>query len=176
MWPWSTTPIPIAHASLTGQDPRVISECYAARVLWALGYPDAALERLECALSLAQEFPPGESLLIATHYAAQLHLLRGEPSDAQELAETVIAIAEEYGLPLWHAFGHMNHGSARIAQGDIEPGIEELRRGLAMYERTEATVWRPHYVGVLAQALAGRSDRGSTGEDRGRAGHGRGDW
>ena len=165
------------HESLTGQSPRVVAECIAARALWALGFPDAALQRVERALSLAREFSRGESLLIASHYAAHLHLLREEPSDARELAETVIGIAEEYGLPLWHAFGHMTHGAACVAQGAIQPGVDELRRGLAMYERTEATVWQPSCVGVLAQALAraGR-DRGSPGEHHGRAGHGRGDW
>ncbi|MET1081792.1 MAG: AAA family ATPase [Burkholderiales bacterium] len=142
------------HESLTGQSPRVVAECIAARALWALGFPDAALQRVERALSLAREFSRGESLLIAGHYAAHLHLLREEPSHARELAETVIGIAEEYSLPLWHAFGHMTHGAACVAQGAIQPGVDELRRGLAMYERTEATVWRPYYVGVLAQALA----------------------
>ena len=142
------------HESLTGQSPRVVADCIAARALWALGFPDAALQRVERALSLAREFSRGESLLIASHYAAHLHLLREEPSDARELAETVIGIAEEYGLPLWHAFGHMTHGAACVAQGAIQPGVDELRRGLAMYERTEAAVWRPYYVGVLAQALA----------------------
>jgi hypothetical protein len=67
-------------------------------------------------------------------------------------------MAEEYGLPLWHAYGRMIRGWARVA-GAIEPGIDELRRGLDD-EQTEATVWRPYYVGLLAQALAtiGRID------------------
>jgi predicted ATPase len=145
---------------MTGQSPRVVAECVAARALWALGFPNAALQRIERALSLAREFSRGESLLIASHYAAHLHLLREEPSEARELAETVIGIAEEYGLPLWHAFGHMTRGAACVALGAIQPGVDELRRGLAMYERTEAAVWRPYYAGVLAQALAktGRID------------------
>ena len=73
----------------------------------------------------------------------------------QERAETVISLAEEYGLPLWLAFGHMNRGWARIAQDDPDGGIEEMRRGLSMYDASGARLWRPHYLGLLARALAG---------------------
>ena len=142
------------HESMTGQSPRVVAECVCARALWALGFPDAARRRVEGAVSLAEEFSRAESLVIASHFAAHLYQLRDEPAAAQERAETVIGIAEEYGLPLWHAFGRTNRGWARMAQGEIEEGIDELRRGLAMSEATGATLWRPYYLGLLAQGLA----------------------
>ena len=141
--------------SLSGQTPQVVNACYAARATWALGYPDTALDRAERALSAAQDVRHPERLLIATHFAAQLNQLRGEHAATQERAETVISLAEEYGLPLWLAFGHMNRGWARIAQSDVDGGIEELRRGLSMYDASGARLWRPHYLGLLAQALAG---------------------
>ena len=142
------------HESMTGQSPRVVAECVCARALWALGFPDAARQRVEGAVSLAEEFSRAESLVIASYFAAHLYQLRDEPAAARERAETVIGIAEEYGLPLWHAFGRMNRGWARMAQGEIAEGIDELRRGLAMSEATGATLWRPYYLGLLAQGLA----------------------
>jgi predicted ATPase len=45
-------------------------------------------------------------------------------------------------------------GWARIAQGEVDEGVEELRRGLAMYDTSGAKLWRPHYVGLLGHALA----------------------
>ena len=130
------------------QTPLVVNACYAARATWALGYPDTALDRAQRALSAAQDVRHPERLLIATHFAAQLNQLRGEHAATQERAETVISLAEEYGLRLWLAFGHMNRGWARIAQDDPDGGIEEMRRGLSMYKRERsqtlaATLPRP---------------------------------
>ena len=158
--------------SLSGQTPQVVNACYAARATWALGYPDTALDRAERALSAAQDVRHPERLLIATHFAAQLNQLRGEHAATQERAETVISLAEEYGLPLWLAFGHMNRGWARIAQGDLDSGIEELRRGLSMYDASGARLWRPHYLGLLAQASRQcRTHRRRTQGSVGRARH-----
>jgi predicted ATPase len=147
-----------SQISFAGQDPKVVAECFAARALWTLGYPSQALARLELGLLLGHQLSHVESLVVATHCAAHLHQLRGEPALAQERAETVIGLAEEYGLAVWIAFGHMNRGWARIAQGDLENGLEELERGLTEYDDSGARLWRPHYVGLLAQGLA-RADR-----------------
>ena len=130
------------------------AECYAARALWALGHPDQALARVEHAVSLAHALSHGETLVIATHFAAHLHQLRGEASSTQERAETVIALADEYGLELWSAFGHIYRGWAVAEQGQVGDGLDELQRGLAAYDATGARLWRGHSLGLLAQALA----------------------
>jgi len=142
-----------AHASFAGQDPKVVSECFAARAHWALGNPDRAMERLSRGVSLAHSLSHPESQVVATHFAAHLHQLRGEPSETQERAETVIALADEYGLELWVAFGHIHRGWALAEQGQVDEGIQELRRGLADYEATGARLWRAHFLGLLAQAF-----------------------
>jgi len=104
-------------------------------------------------VSLAHSLSHAESQVVATHFAAHLHQLRGEPSETQERAETVIALADEYGLELWVAFGHIHRGWALAEQGQVDEGIQELRRGLADYEATGARLWRAHFLGLLAQAL-----------------------
>ena len=68
-----------AQESLSGQTPQVVSAHYAARAMWALGYPDTALVRAERALAAAQDVRHPERLLTATDFAAQLSQLRGEP-------------------------------------------------------------------------------------------------
>jgi hypothetical protein len=40
----------------------------------------------------------------SSHFNAHLHQLRGEPAATQERIETVIALADEYGLPVWMGF------------------------------------------------------------------------
>ncbi len=146
------------HGSFPGQDPEVTSDCYAARALWTLGYPDQALARAERALSVARELSHTESLIVATYFAAHLHQLRGEASAAQERAEIVLALGEEYGLAVWIGLGQMNRGWALVEQASVTDGLQELRRGLAAYEATGARLWRAYFLGLLAQALA-KADR-----------------
>jgi DNA-binding winged helix-turn-helix (wHTH) protein/tetratricopeptide (TPR) repeat protein len=149
-----------AYAVFIGHDCKVVSGCFAARALWALGYPDRALQRVQEALALARELSHPQTLVVATHFAAQLHQLRGEPLRARERAREVVAWADEYGLELWLAFGNIDLGWSEAELGESARGIERMRRGLAAYEATGACLWRPHFLGLLARALgkAGRVD------------------
>jgi DNA-binding winged helix-turn-helix (wHTH) protein/predicted ATPase len=148
--------------AFAGQDPAVTSECYAARALWALGYPDRALVRIGRARELIDSCSPAETRVVAIYFAAHLHQLRGEPGAAQEQAESAIALADDYGLSLWVALAHIIRGWARLEQGSVDDGTNELRRGLAAYDATGARIWRAQSLGYLAQALAksGRFDEG----------------
>ena len=147
------------QGSFAGQDPKVVSDCFAARALWALGDTEGAATRVMRALGLARELRHNETLVIAHHFAAHLHQLRGEATIARQHAETVIDLAEESGLVLWTAFGHMNRGWARVEHDEVEGGIQELERGLAAYQATGARLWRAHFQGLLARAFvkAGRA-------------------
>jgi DNA-binding winged helix-turn-helix (wHTH) protein/predicted ATPase len=140
--------------AFAGQDPAVTSECYAARALWALGYPDRAMVRIGRARTLAHPLSPTETQVIAGYFTAHLHQLRGETSSAQEHAESAIALADDYGLSVWVALARIIRGWARVEQGAFEEGTEELRRGLAAYDATGARLWRARSLGFLARALA----------------------
>jgi predicted ATPase len=169
--------------AFAGQDPAVTGECYAARALWALGYPDRAMVRIDRARALARPVSPAETRVIATYFAALLHQLRGEARDAHDQAASAIALADDYGLSVWVALSRIILGWARVEQRAFEDGIGELRRGIAAYEATGARLWRAHSLGLLAQALtaSGHHDRAleavvealdlvrETGEDGGAA-------
>jgi DNA-binding winged helix-turn-helix (wHTH) protein/predicted ATPase len=146
--------------AFAGQDPGVTSDCYAARALWSLGYADRAMVRIGRARELAHALAPTETQVIATYFTAHLHQLRGEARSAQEHAESVIGIADEYGLSVWLALARIIRGWARVEQGACDEGIDEIRRGLSTYEATGARLWRAQSLGLLAQALAtaGRHD------------------
>ena len=143
-----------SRPTFSGQDPKVVCDCFAARALWCLGFPDRALDRIAAALSLARELSHAESLVIANHFAAHLHQLRGDVARVQEHAAAVIALAGDHGLELWVAFGYMHRGWAAVQSGRVDEGIAALRRGLATYEATGATLWRAYFLGLMAQALA----------------------
>ena len=143
-----------SYVLFTGHDPKVVSECARARALWALGYPDRALEGVTSALALAQQLSHVQSVVSAAYYAAHLHLLRGEPALSQQHAQTAVELAEEHGLELWAAVARIHQAWAAVAQGNAEEGTIRLRRELAVYESTGARVWRPLFLGLFADALA----------------------
>jgi hypothetical protein len=63
-----------------GLDCKVISDCFAARALWALGHPNEASERMRTGLGLARELAHPQTLVAAEHLAARLDQLEGEAS------------------------------------------------------------------------------------------------
>jgi DNA-binding winged helix-turn-helix (wHTH) protein/predicted ATPase len=143
-----------SYVLFTGHDPKVVSECARARALWALGYPDQALEGVTSALAVAQQLSHVQSIVSAAYYAAHLHLLRGEPALSQQQAQTAVELADEHGLELWAAVARIHQAWAAVALGNAEAGTVRLRRELAVYESTGARVWRPLFLGLFAEALA----------------------
>lgn len=150
------------YSVFIGRDCKVICECFAAKALWALGDPDAAAERMTGALALARELGHPQTLVVAGHFAAQLHQLRGEVSLVYERAKEAKELADEYGLELWWAYGEMELGWAEAELGNAQQGIEQMQRGLAAYETTGAKLWSPYFLGLLADqvAKAGRVEEG----------------
>ena len=150
------------HTLFIGHDSKVVSECFAARALWALGYPDRATVHMNDALTLARELAHPQTLVVASHFSAQLHQLRGELLAAHERATEVVALAGEYGLDLWRGIGSIDSGWAEFELGNRERGIEQMRQGLAACEATGARLWRPSFLALLASGLsrAGQKQEG----------------
>jgi tetratricopeptide (TPR) repeat protein len=136
-----------------GHDCKVLSECFAARALWTLGFPDVALRRVQGALAFAKELSHPQSSVGAAHFACELHELRGEPLLAQAQAREVLKLAEEYGLEYWVALGKIDLGCADAELGNAKQGIEYLQQGVAGYEATGGKLWIPRFLGLLAVAL-----------------------
>ena len=74
---------------------------HMARVLWALGYPDQALETSDEALSLSHELQHPFTLAFALWGVIQLNKYRREVQATFERAEATIALSEEKGFSLW---------------------------------------------------------------------------
>jgi len=149
---------PHPQTLISGRDCKVLSECSAGKALWVIGFPDAALQRMQVGLEFAREIAHPQSLAYAAHFASQLHQLRGEPLLAQQRAKEAIHVAEEYCLELWVVFGRIDLGWADAELGDIQRGIERLRQGLAAYQATGTKVMYPVFLGLLADQL-NKADR-----------------
>ncbi len=143
-------------------DCKVVSECFAARALWALGDSDGALKRMQGASAFATELSHPASRLFVAHFAVQLHQLRGELDLAQERAKEVAKLADEYGLDLWQALGNIDLGWAEAATGNAESGIDQMQRGIKAYMAAGAKLWCPYFLALLAHQLGktGRTEEG----------------
>lgn len=152
-----------------GHDCKVLTECSIARATWTLGFPDAALARMQAALAYARQLSHPESLVAAAHLASQLHNLRGDLQLAQESAGEVLQLAEKHGLELWVALGKIDHGCADAALGNAQQGINLMQQGLSAYEATGGKLWCPYFLGLLADALAkaGRIEEGLAAIEKG---------
>ncbi len=144
---------PYPHTLVSGRDCKVLSECSAGKSLWALGFPDAAMRRMQVGLEFARELAHPHSLAYAAHFAAHLHQLRGEPLLAQERAREGIRVAEEYYLELWVAFCKIDLGWADAELGNVQQGIEQMQQGLEAHQATETKIFFPTFLCSLADQL-----------------------
>ena len=151
-----------SHTLLYGQDPGVVCQSFAAWALWLLGYPDQAQQRIDEALARAQELAHAFSLVYALTCAAIVHGFRREGSAIQKWTEEVMALSHEQGFPFWVTWGMILRGWALVTQGEGAEGIAQMRQGLATYQATGGGVFRPAYLGLLAEAYGnlGQTDEG----------------
>ena len=146
------------------QDPGVACLAIAALTLWALGYPDQALNRIRDSLTPAHQLSHPFSLAFALQVAAVLYELRGEVEETQEHAEALIALSQEQGFTLREAVAVITRGWALAKQGWEEEGIAQIRHGLAAIQAAGAELWQPGFLAVLAEACgeAGQPEEGLT--------------
>jgi tetratricopeptide (TPR) repeat protein len=152
-----------AHlAYLHGQDPCVAALLYLSWVLWAQGYPEQAVVKMNAGLDLAKELDHPYTLGLAASFAAlTLQRLRQLP-ECQAQAVVALEIGAQGLYPLLLAMGSMVHGWATAHQGYPEEGIAEVEQGLALWEGTGARLALPYLRTHLAGAClaAGRREDG----------------
>jgi predicted ATPase len=145
-----------SHAFLYGgHDPGGCCHSYTAWTLWALGYPDQALQSSDKALTLARELTYPAGLAGALQSAALLHQFRRERQAGQEAVEAFMALATEQGNAELLARGMILRGWALFAPGQETAGIEQMRQGLAALQTTGGEVRRPLFLALLAEAYGG---------------------
>jgi predicted ATPase len=141
-----------ALAFLYGQDVAVVCHSFAAWALWYLGYPDQALARSQAAVPLAHQLAHPLSLSFALSVAAGFYQLRRERHTTQEYAEAAISLTTEQGFPHWRAYSAILRAWALAPQGPAKEGIEQMHQGLGAFRATEAKLWQPYLLALLAEA------------------------
>ncbi len=77
---------------------------------------------------------------------------RGDPEAAAELAEQALELSREEGFPYWEAWAGIVLGWATAMTGAPERGIETLKEGLDLYQRTGSRQIVPYAKALLAEA------------------------
>ena len=146
------------NALMYGQDPGVAAECYRAYCLWLQGWPDQSNAALKRARALAEQRNHLFSTAWALAFEHALHASRREPQAALAAADRTLAFCTEHGTPFWIAAAQVVRGWAATLLGDVEPGLAQLRQGLALYNAIGSLVMQPVLQALLADALmaAGR--------------------
>ena len=130
-----------AHAfSYGGHDTAVCAKAIGGTSLWALGYPDQAVRSTDSAIALAESMGHAPSLAHALLFASLCHKYR-DASAVLGMTDRLITLAREHRLTLYHAIGGVVQGWALAHQGQLDKGLEALRRNLEGYDGDKPTAF-----------------------------------
>jgi adenylate cyclase len=143
-------------------EPGMNANILLAWTLWLLGYPDQGLERVREARRLASETPHANTRAYFFSYAGIQHACRREGAIVQELAESLIPLAEEQGFVMWLGYGRILRGWAMAERGQGHEAIKEIRRGLASVRSSGGELNQPFFLCLLAEVCV-RAERTAEG-------------
>jgi predicted ATPase len=122
-----------------------------SRVLWLLGYPDAALQDTDDAVKNARETGQAASLMIALGWTAVPLTLCRDYSRATALAQEQCALAEEKDATPWRVNGSLNQGALFALTGDASNAVQMITSGITALP-TGVTIGMPWWLLHLAIA------------------------
>ncbi len=142
-------------AFFAGSDVRAFCRSYRAQLLWQLGESEATPGAIAEAIGAAQDVAHPFSIAIALDYAALLHVLRNEPSQALARAEEAAALCRKHEFAYYLAMAELVAGWAIAMESDPDRRRgKQLRRGMEGLKGTGAELRLPYYHGMLAEACA----------------------
>jgi adenylate cyclase len=147
------------HAFLSeyhGQDPGVTCLSWLALTLWILGYPDQAAGCSQQALALARYLDQPYTLTYALVISCFFLHLCGNAEMVREHAALAIALAEQYGYPMWLPAARRFHAWSTVATGRQQEivAIAQFRRSLMDAEATGTQAAWPQMMAMLADLYA----------------------
>jgi len=146
---------PQQHRTLAfsyGQDPGVAALVNDAWALWILGYPDQALRRSHEACRLAEDLAHPHTLAYAFAHLAMFHQYRRDRKGAHRHADAAMRVSREQGFPFWLGAGLICQGWAQMTRHQLAEQIPAMHEGLALYRATDAAMWVPYFLTLLAEA------------------------
>jgi len=137
-----------------GTDSQVQALCYRSLNLWLLGYPEAAQADTDHAVKVAREIGNAASLMLALGVTNLTHMLCGNYVAADALADELVVLADEKGVPLRKAEATIRRGCVFALTGRAADAVQMISSGVTAWRSTGSTVWTPLYMSFLANAFA----------------------
>ncbi len=145
-----------------GHDPGVCAKTTASEALCLLGYAEQAVRNAVDGVALAERLSHPFSLAMAHYFMGQVNQYRLEADIVRSHAQATITMCESHGFESFRAQAAVLLGWATAADGDSEPGIAQIREGLAAWQSTGTGMRRPYFLALLADALL-RADQTEEG-------------
>ena len=133
-------------------EPGMTLLAYSSPLLWCLGYPKQAEERLKKALIIGKGTNHPFSDAVSLHFKTVLYQYRGEVTVVETAATQMLQICQEHGFSVWEAAATVMKGWALAEQDSPEEGIQLIREGIATWKNTRAEMLLPFFLALLAQA------------------------
>ncbi len=109
----------------------IVAKTILARILWALGEPDQAMNKVNELVAEAKIAGHAMSLSLGLAQAAcPITLWRGDHAAAESFITFLLEHAARHSLDLWKAWGHCFEGMLLIARREHHPGLRLLRAGI----------------------------------------------
>ena len=125
---------------------------YSAPLLWCIGYPTQAVQRLRKAARIAEDRNHPFSEAVSLHFTTLLYQYRGEVETVDHYATQLLNLCQEHGFSVWASAAKVMKGWAMSEQNQPLQGIAMIRKGIDAWETTRAEVLMPLFLALLAQA------------------------
>jgi len=133
-------------------DPGMTLLAYSAPLLWCLGYPLQAEERVAEAARIGKDRSHHFSDAVLLHFKSVLYQHQEKVEEVETTATQMLQICQEHGFSLWEAAATVMKGWALTELNRSEEGIAMIRKGIAAWEKTRAELQLPLFLTLLAQA------------------------
>ena len=125
---------------------------YSAPLLWCLGYPTQAEERIDAAVVIGKNTNHPFSKAVSLYFKTVLYQYQGKVEKVDPAATQMLQICQEHGFSAWEAAATVMKGWARAEQDCFEEGIAIIRKGIAAWEETRGELLLPLFLALLAHA------------------------
>lgn len=140
-----------------GYDDRIVALVALARGLWLTGRPDRAVEAARYTVREAELLEQPLTLGISLIWTIYVFLWVGDWANAEILIERLIDHSARHFLGPYHAVGIGQKGKLLLRRGDVDGGIEHLRRSRATLYATRHRIMTTVFATALAEGLAAQN-------------------
>ncbi len=149
---------PTAPRHTTG-DPIVITRCWHAASLWALGFADQATAKAREALDYAETLnDPYSRIYAQVNGVCRVAALQGRSEMVLQVATEAIAYAKQMGYDFAAGYSLFWQAEALAATGDMETALKIIGASIAACQAMSFRLHEPQFRSMQAVMLADHGD------------------